>query len=1856
MKNYYRNPQKLVIAKSENLSDSIRRRKGASVEDRSLNTSNQDNELISFSGNFAQSCSLTNNCSNTVQIGEKSCGNGTNNQEASSSNLGDLDFNDPNRKYSIGGWRMFDPHDIGLVHLCPSTSDEKLQYDLWFLDHELDCIDGVVVCRKRDMSSQCELYKKFLSCSNAEQVEKDWHVVVNKKAKSRVFREYPKPPIVLPHVCVDPDIELHYELMERVKVPNHSGKRWNIKETRHRYGSKKRKEVKNGKYSKLSGIDWKNIEPHGGEDYYDWELHEAAMAAEDSKFFAGLDKKHPVRDELVSESVEPRVIYKNKIDKIWENAPSLKENVDPKFSLTSLLSDLPKSFFECDDAQMRLWMHYSENVVLLAYHLSNAQSYMDVCVAIISYIKSHTADSIFYTIKELIFDIIDTEKNNVEPHGFDSKTLLSSWEALKGSSIFKSINYLICAAMTLPICSIKQIEWNPAGFALMKAEAFKGQLKATDLIDALLNTFVWVADVGYKIISTGSLDALLYTDVNMKKYNDLCDDVIAHGPTCIAGNGDIQDYEVKLDEAIKCTLQFKRTKNDVPTTQWLQTRYVKLLDLKEKVIAKHRNTGMRMAPLGWAIVGTTGAGKTSVAKLFMKCSLDAMGYDSDPSKIITKDPFDKFDSTYTSDLNGLYMDDVGNSKPDFVDVSPTDIIIKFFNNVNAQAVKADLAEKGTIFINFKCGVLTSNIEDLGARHYSECPESILRRFYHVRVSVKPEFRKPGSLCLDPSHETLKSGNLAVDVWNLDILECRPYERGSGTSYTFEPMKVQLSDDEFVLTKNMDIKTCLRVVVVLAQKHRAEQQNVLELAHNADKFPSCKCCFLPSNLCSCPKQVIPDSLDMFFDPIERVAVNSIKKGFKSFLDRQFWWISPTKLVTRFFGINPIEKMLTKSIADEITRCVQYNTLPVMSLFLPDSILKSSFVQTCITSWSKSSAMYDLTHHFKYGNYFLGIVWLGFGFTARREHPRDVLLSGSCLLSGTIAFNTLSYTYYCSRTKHYIREYEKRRDAFTPIARKKCQNAAKGAIIVLAIYLSLKAFREWKNKQPKPQSRDIDSHSWNDWFTDKMGMVFSKRNSTTSPNDIVISLEKSNLYHANFERLSCKWNDTQCNIFFPRKSVAMYPAHVWYQNADMSTPIAESLCVTVNRSSKPGGVFQFVADSSNTVFYKKGDMCLTYVPNCPDLRDKSKWFADQIPIGTSLGEFISVDYDEHFNLSFERERISIKVDTGYSKHNFKSFPGGYYNTNRAKRGACMSPIVSDTKNPVIVGFHIGGQPSTTLGVFHAMTQDIYNEMLSDLQSLPGVLLSSNGGCIPIETYGRPTIVKADVYPHSMAAGLRRESYVELFGSTRLRTVQRSTVMKSIISDSVTDVCGVPLLWGPPKLMPNWQCFNASLEHMVRPPRQFSPSLVEAARTDWLKPLLLLASTQKLRPLTFKESILGVPGKRFLESLNMSTGMGFPVFGPKRRHFDEVWVDGVLEDRRPSPEIITECDRLMTCWLRNERGYPISTATLKDEPTKIGSEKVRVFQAAPVAFSIHVRKYFLPIVRFLSMFPIETECAVGLNSFSPDWEELIDYAKKFDSGHGMLAWDYSKYDIRMSSQITRAVLLSYIDIAEIGGYDVCDLNVMRAMISDIVHPLIDYNGTLLMCFNMNTSGNNITVNINSTAGSLYVRLGLYHALGRVVDFRKYVSCMTYGDDFIGSIDKSMKETFNFRVYKKFLEEHDMKITPPNKSEEEFDFLPFEDVDFLKRKSQYIPEIGHSIGKLDEMSIFKSLHANLKSKTQTQREVSASCIEGALHEWFAHGRDVYEKRRLEMIKICETHKLLIPALDLTFSQRVELWKEKYD
>jgi hypothetical protein len=730
----------------------------------------------------------------------------------------------------------------------------------------------------------------------------------------------------------------------------------------------------------------------------------------------------------------------------------------------------------------------------------------------------------------------------------------------------------------------------------------------------------------------------------------------------------------------------------------------------------------------------------------------------------------------------------------------------------------------------------------------------------------------------------------------------------------------------------------------------------------------------------------------------------------------------------------------------------------------------------------------------------------------------------------------------------------------------------------------------------------------------------------------------------------------NVFFPRKYVALLPRHILELGKVGSGNLSELTTFEVLRSdgNKPGTFFTFKVDKTNYVEVDDMDMIAVYVPNCPDLPTVDQHLPLDHNIGMGPAEFQGMTREG----KFVHEDIHIHT-SGRVAHSTKAFYGGKYTSDNAKAGMCMSAIVAKSKTPSIIGFHIGGGVMGT-GVMQTLTKSKFDAAFNALSEK--YTISAQSCDIPETSLGKQIKVTDTVHPKAKYIhDLDKNSYIEVLGSTKMRAKTKSKVIVSPLSPHIAKHCGVPNKWGPPKLDPNWKAFAANMEHLSNPTQQFSPSLLYRAKDDYIAPLLKAVDTYKdkgglCRKLTLQESIMGIPGMRFIDAIDMQTSIGGPLMGSKRPHFEDIYNDKKeLVDRKPSKLIVDEIDIMLGKLREGKRAYPLLVSLLKDEPTKVDSEKVRVMQAMNAPFGILLREYFMPIIRFLELHPLLSESAIGINARSKNWQLLMNGVTKYAPDKKVLGLDYSKYDVRMNSQVTTMAFQIMIEIAKRMGYPSDDLNIMSSMVADVTHPLMDFNGTLIKCYNMNSSGNNLTVNINSLANSLYMRMGFFSTYPDKVNFRDHVSLITYGDDALASVKHDCR-AFNFRTFKEFLARHDVKITLPDKGTNEVEFLDFKDCDFLKRTSAYIPEIGYEVGKLAEDSIFKSLHCNLSSKSASDVEVAIQCVDQAMDEFFVYGREVYDTRSEQIKTACAECGLFPTNSFRSYDERVKEWKEKYD
>ena len=105
-------------------------------------------------------------------------------------------------------------------------------------------------------------------------------------------------------------------------------------------------------------------------------------------------------------------------------------------------------------------------------------------------------------------------------------------------------------------------------------------------------------------------------------------------------------------------------------------------------------------------------------------------------------------------------------------------------------------------------------------------------------------------------------------------------------------------------------------------------------------------------------------------------------------------------------------------------------------------------------------------------------------------------------------------------------------------------------------------------------------------------------------------------------------------------------------------------------------------------------------------------------------------------------------------------------------------------------------------------------------------------------------------------------------------------------------------------------------------------------------------KIKPLSETAVLSGIKGVRGVDRLDQSTSAGWPLNKPKSGWIEslEPATSECNEKLALAPCIRDEVKRIENCALRGERSYAVFRANLKDEPTKLTKDKVRVFAGAP------------------------------------------------------------------------------------------------------------------------------------------------------------------------------------------------------------------------------------------------------------------------------------------------------------------------
>lgn len=738
----------------------------------------------------------------------------------------------------------------------------------------------------------------------------------------------------------------------------------------------------------------------------------------------------------------------------------------------------------------------------------------------------------------------------------------------------------------------------------------------------------------------------------------------------------------------------------------------------------------------------------------------------------------------------------------------------------------------------------------------------------------------------------------------------------------------------------------------------------------------------------------------------------------------------------------------------------------------------------------------------------------------------------------------------------------------------------------------------------------------------------------------------------------------NALFLTSGFALVPHHMIE---------AESQKYTFVRKANPDGAcrnasFDTIIGPADCLRVGDHDLAVVYVHNSGDFTNLIDLFAPSTPKVYRTGKTYYRNKEGILAINGIFDIVG-SITTNNHKIDGKtvSFSGLRYKSPTNFEGMCMAPIVADDKSSYIMGVHLGGD-GVVEGRAGSPTPDELKSAIVILTERSHISEIAAQGIFVKKQFGVDCLQEG-LHIRSPLSALEGSRNFRVFGSTIGRAQATTKVMDTPICKTVRKLFDITESWGSPKFRgptrdKPWLPWLTSLQDSTQPSIGFHGSDVARAVDDYMVEIeeklnsnLEYWKTQ-VKPLTRDQVVNGIPNCRFIDRMEASTSVGAPLGGPKRRFLTRrVDPSGIYQDYDVLDEKFWKvAEDMETEYLSGRRCYPLFKAALKDEPTLASKDKVRVFQASPLAFQLLIRKYYLPIARFLSLNPLLSECAVGINPVSKEWEELGAFVSRFGEDR-MLAIDYKKYDLRMPAQLTLAALKMLRRIAKILGYDRTAIKIMIGLAVDIAWPMCAYNGDLLMLLGSNPSGQGLTVYVNSLVNSLLHRMGFFHVYPYVKKtFRQCVALSTFGDDALSSANRWYSK-FNMISLRDFLAAHDMTITMAEKTAKFTKYINFKEVDYLKRSFRKDPEFGGHVGALNELSIHKSLCSIVRSQAVSPEEVSAANLVGAADSYFLHGRKEFGKQIVKLKEISRLHDLdhMTRKLNISFDDRLKHWYEQY-
>jgi len=1411
----------------------------------------------------------------------------------------------------------------------------------------------------------------------------------------------------------------------------------------------------------------------------------------------------------------------------------------------------------------------------------------------------------------LMFREIATDFNFSTPDfslpDLNSSTFEKYWILFKESEVFAEFYYLLRMMITLGF--LKKINISFKGMSFFVSEPLRQEVTVTQLFEKTLLFGKLLLSKAMLIFQTGDIDLFFQSEVK-NAYDDEFTFIKSQKTRVDLGRQaevDDETYDRRVQECIETTLTLLNACKSSERAYY-SSRLALLRDIQtSRTLSKKE--GIRMKPYGMLLFGSSGVGKSAIANALTRYILQVNNFDYSPRAVTSLNMEDKYQSEFATHHKGVIFDDICNTALDRAEGSPTLPVIMFLNNMTMAALNANADMKGKVMIEPMVVTATTNVKDLLSNQLSNEPLSINRRFeVTITQKVRPEFCKPGATMLDSSKIAHMSGDQFPDH-SLFTVET-PLYRGKSTgdkcvagktrNVVFRPLQFEGKD-----LVDVDIKTLLRFLKADSAEHFTHQKSFVQTQRDLSDMPLCEC-GLPIGMCDCA------------------------------LDSQ----------TGIPYVNEVIEYLT---------ALEIRVIACLNAFLKALIVSKhgSVILTFIMRDKLKEIVME-----SIGYYLLGVT-----FTLICDAV--VHVRGSWIL----LYLTIFYSLYIIHCFYEVRCTVIEEFGNLPLPSQYIRKMNWGPKLKILYFLtSIGAWkilvylaRKWKALPTAQAAKSItiepDAKPWQNetefWDVHARERKYLFGDAGVSEKSRTITVDNFTSLIGNKLMIVQKECGIFCNAMPLKSNVLLIPNHVVTSRTEFVT------------LTKMGGhTFKNMPLDDKVAQRVPGtDFAVWYCPGAGLHRDIIDYYPKDIDEGKKLEVFTIYNKDgklvKFSKMMATRGRV-VTTQGGIFQGYKYSFPVDTFG------GLCMAPLIGNVKGmPFIAAHHLAGRGTT--GAAGLLTRKTLLDTIAKLDERPCILVSHSAS--PLETQSMGIEFGPLTRPHEkcITNDLNLDAKIRVHGGHNgsSRSSPKSAVVTSLISPAVTSVMRIEKKHGPPNEMGAQRHKELDMSGKIDTATEFDSELLNKAVTDYGISLEQIPASElaKVGKISLDANLAGIDGALGFNAMNFATSIGFPGKGPKTQFAtkSDRFVEGISCPRDVDPMILEELAKMEARLAAGESINTIFKASLKDEPTKLNKDKVRVFAAANMAFVMLVRKYFLSLAALVQRNKIATECAVGTVVQSPEWTELFEHIGK----HGWdraIAGDYAKFDGRMSPQFMLAAFKLLIKLAEkSGNYEEDDLIIMRGIATEISYPTYDYFGTLVQFMGSNPSGHPLTVVINSFVNSLYLRYCWYAIAKekrwlRVPLFNTKVSAMTYGDDNIMTVAKGYDQ-YNHTAIAAQLAKVSIKYTMADKDAESVPFVNLSEASFLKHLANWDDELGVYRSPVEEDSIAKMLHTHLKSKVLSMEQSSAEAIQNVALKYFESGREVYTERVAQLEQVARDagiQSYVGPIMN--YDDRVAWYREKFD